>query len=809
MSQLAILEFQAGTFETGFTIKLKLGAEQQRPRLEISGSLPPAIDLPQLYHHWQAAYRQMGAPTLRIQFPEAQITNVSIRDHCDQAAAAFKQRFNDWLSHEQLRKLRERLLLEIPKSEPIRVILQTSDPMLRRLPWQIWDLFEEYYPNAEIALSIDDYELTASRPIQSRVRILAILGNSSGIDLHADRQLLEKLPNAKVTFLVEPTLAQLNELLWEQQGWHIVFFAGHSSAAADDQIGRIYINSTDSLTIDELRHALKFAVHRGLRLAIFNSCDGLGLARQLADLHIPTMIVMREAIPDQVAHCFLKYFLKALAQGEPLYQAVRQAREQLQGLEPQFPYATWLPVICQNPAETPFLWTKKPPQTIKFSIVAGSVIAIGVAILASLSYPPSKGFRFSLGEKILITANATPQKQTGAEAFASKNYKAAIQQWQTSLKSNPNDPETRIYLNNAQAAKHGQWVKIAAVVPIGGSLDNATEMLRGIAQAQEEINQTATLIKGAGLQVEIASDDNRGDIAEQVATTLANDKQILAIVGHNSSAASQPAAAIYQKHGLVMVNPTASAPNILTGNYIFRITSTSRDHAILMSRYAIHTIQISKFAICSDTRSPSSQEWKDEFIAILRSEGSLVSTIPCDLSDPQFNPVDTVSKITADQVRGLLLLPSAERVTEAIQVAKAARGLMLFGNTILYTPNTLQIGKSDVSGMILAVAWHPQVAHSSNFLSNSQKLWHGAINWRTVMAYDATQTVIAGLQQSQTREQLQKVLSQPGFSVQGATGEITFLPSGERKHTPGLGILVRVEPDPQSPSGYNFLPLKQ
>lgn len=805
-----ILEFQSGTFETGFTIKLKLGAEQQRPRLEVSGSLPAALDLPQLYQNWQAAYRQMGEPTLRIHFPEAQITNVSIRDHCDRAATVLKQRLNDWLSHEQLRKLRERLLLEVPKSEPIRVILQTSDPMLRRLPWLVWDLLEEYYPNAEIALSIDDYELTTAQPIRQQVRILAILGDSSGIDLQTDRQLLEQLPNAKVTFLAEPTLAQLNETLWEQQGWHLIFFAGHSSAVVGDQAGRMYINPTESLTIDELRHALKFAIQRGLRLAMFNSCDGLGLARQLADLHIPTMIVMREPVPDQVAHCFLKSFLKALAQGEPLYQAVRQARQQLQGLEPQFPYATWLPVICQNPAETPFLWARKPSKNINIGIVIGSAIVVGLAVLgAILRYcQPATTFRFSLGEKILITANATPQKQRGAEAFARQDYETATQYWQTSLKINPNDPETRIYLNNARAAKQGKSIKIAAVVPIGGNLDNAEEMLRGVALAQEEVNQTATSIHGAGLQVEIVNDDNRADVAEQVATSLAKDAQVLAVIGHNSSAASQPAAAIYQKNGLVMVNPTASAPNILTGNYIFRITTTSRDHAILMSRYAVHTIQIRKFAICSDTRSPSSQEWQDEFVDILRSEGSLVSAIPCDLSAPQFNPVDIVSKITADQARGLLLLPSAERVTEALQVAKAARGLMLFGNTILYTPNTLQMGKSDVSGMILAVAWHPQIARSSSFLRNSYQLWHGAINWRTAMTYDATQTVVVGLQQSHTRDELQKVLSKPDFSVQGATGQITLLPSGERKRIPGLGILVRISPDPQSPSGYNFFPMK-
>ncbi len=101
---------------------------------------------------------------------------------------------------------------------------------------------------------------------------------------------------------------------------------------------------------------LKKAIQQGLTLAIFNSCDGLGLATNLADLQIPQIIVMREPVPDRVAAEFLKNFLTAFSGGQPLYQSVREAREKLQGLEDQFPCATWLPVICQNPALLPLSW---------------------------------------------------------------------------------------------------------------------------------------------------------------------------------------------------------------------------------------------------------------------------------------------------------------------------------------------------------------------------------------------------------------------------------------------------------------------
>ncbi|MEO0687803.1 MAG: CHASE2 domain-containing protein, partial [Cyanobacteria bacterium J06649_11] len=62
--------------------------------------------------------------------------------------------------------------------------------------------------------------------------------------------------------------------------------------------------------------------------------------------------------PDFVAQEFLKNFLIAFANNKPLYIAVREARERLQGLENDFPCASWLPVIYQNPTTIPTSWQK-------------------------------------------------------------------------------------------------------------------------------------------------------------------------------------------------------------------------------------------------------------------------------------------------------------------------------------------------------------------------------------------------------------------------------------------------------------------
>ncbi|NJQ98827.1 MAG: CHASE2 domain-containing protein, partial [Hydrococcus sp. CSU_1_8] len=85
-------------------------------------------------------------------------------------------------------------------------------------------------------------------------------------------------------------------------------------------------------------------------------------------LNIPQIIVMREPVSDRVAQAFLKYFLNEFSDDQPFDVAVRKARERLQGIEGQFPGASWLPVIFQNPAHTPPTWKdlcQKPAPKIK------------------------------------------------------------------------------------------------------------------------------------------------------------------------------------------------------------------------------------------------------------------------------------------------------------------------------------------------------------------------------------------------------------------------------------------------------------
>ena len=351
---MVVLKFGKGSFKEGFPVTFQIGEENTPPSTEIMGELPSNEVLPQSYQRWQGIYRNLDWVGRPVSISTGR-TKRSADEECLTAAKIVNQQLNDWLKSPSFLPIREKWLEKLLPNDDLQVLIQTQDNQLQKLPWHLWDMLERY-SKVEVALSPVNYDriIREVKPT-SAVKILAILGNSTGIDIEADRKLLTELPNANINFMVEPPRSELTEQLWEES-WQILFFAGHSSSQANGETGQIYINQNDSLTISQLKYALKKAVDNGLQLAIFNSCDGLGLAKELIDLQIPYLIVMREIVPDKVAQEFLKYFLKAFVIGEPLYKALREARERLQGLESKFPCASWLPTIYQHQAEVPLTW---------------------------------------------------------------------------------------------------------------------------------------------------------------------------------------------------------------------------------------------------------------------------------------------------------------------------------------------------------------------------------------------------------------------------------------------------------------------
>jgi hypothetical protein len=85
-----------------------------------------------------------------------------------------------------------------------------------------------------------------------------------------------------------------------------------------------------------------------LQLAIFNSCDGLGLANSLTSLSLPYCIVMRESVDSFFARRLLQHLLTAFVAGKSIFAAMYIARNNLRSEFDEAgkqPGKSWLPVI--------------------------------------------------------------------------------------------------------------------------------------------------------------------------------------------------------------------------------------------------------------------------------------------------------------------------------------------------------------------------------------------------------------------------------------------------------------------------------
>ncbi|MEO0835203.1 MAG: ABC transporter substrate-binding protein, partial [Cyanobacteria bacterium J06642_3] len=419
--------------------------------------------------------------------------------------------------------------------------------------------------------------------------------------------------------------------------------------------------------------------------------------------------------------------------------------------------------------------------------------------------------RMSLGDKLLTDSqkynNLDPSSKItlyqAIAAFSNCQYVSAQNKFEQALSISKNNPEARIYLNNTQAITQ-EYLKIAVSVPLVSKPGVAWEILRGIAQAQTKVNQQGG-IEGKQLLIQIVNDDNNPELVSQLAPQIVADQEILAVVGHNDSNTSLAASEIYQQQGLVMISPTSSSTKLSgIGDYIMRTTPSVALLANTLSSYALVS-SLNKIVVCTDSSSSASSSFAAEFVADINQNGGEVVGIECDLGQENFNPVTVIEQAIAGDADALLLAASVKKIDQAVSLAQANQGrLALLGSHSLYTHETIDTGKAAVAQMVLSVPWVPDTNSPSDFTADARQLWGGQVNWRTAMSYDATQAIITGLQQATSRDELQSVLTNPNFEVDGATETFQFY-QGDRLSQVQLAYIGKSNRDTDS---YQFLHLE-
>lgn len=505
------------------------------------------------------------------------------------------------------------------------------------------------------------------------------------------------------------------------------------------------------------------------------------------------------------------------------YQSAAEALEALQALSRQNPTPP-TKIVLQ------VLLQPKYVKLILLGIVAiVTVNSVGLVIRKKPAFTTFSGIsqaQISYGEKGLISNEKNGDEDSEFNALKNKGidkviaaskatkdeqavtlFQEAATSFEQAIKKNRNAPESLIYLNNARIGKK-KANTIAVVAPISNELNGALEMLRGVAQAQDEINKAGG-INGVPLKVAIANDDDNPETAQQIASALINQPEVLGVVGHYSSDATLKAGEKYDSGKLVTISSISTAVKLSGFSpYVFRTVPNDAVAAKELANYMLTKLQHQKAAVFFNSKSEYSKSLKLKFIEeIVANVGDVDRDLEFDLSSSNFIASESVKKAISKKAQVLMLAPNTDMLDKAFLVIKANnKQLKLLGGDSVYSPKTLAEGGEAGVGMVVAVAWHIDASSESDFPRRSKELWRDQVNWRTAMSYDATQALIEAIKRDRnpTRQSVQKALSASDFSAKGASGTIRFLSSGDRI---GKIQLVEVRPDQKSKTGYNFFPL--
>jgi branched-chain amino acid transport system substrate-binding protein len=816
MSYSVVLRIIGGSFEAGYDIQAEIRHDRKTLRTE-SGHLPRNPKIPQLYEEtFSTYYAKWGSRSNYGRGREIVDGDGTIEYHkaCIDKAKQLEELFQTWMKFANLGEIYSGIACEIPQgSQPLFILEAPGNPAIQRLPWHSWYWLNKTYPGTEVVLSKKAFPVEIA---QNRLRILVVLGSEENIDLKADWTALEsnlKSITAELQLLKQPSFDDLRDQI--RQGCNILFFAGHSDSDSDDKSGSIKINATEIINISDLILEIDSAVRKGLTMVFMNSCSGLGIASLLAEHNVAYVVAMREPIHNDVAAKFIESCLASLAQGNSLTSAVSLSRIALRRLENKYICASWMPIIFQSREAADYIpFPKKPEKLHKLFPLTQLVIkllwhrkvmkvppitllAVGLAsaFIATKMWPSASEILESIGNRALFPKMSSAAKTEGINLFANKDYEQAINKFNESLRSQPDDPEARIYLNNALALHQSAGASLPIIPVINSATSGSStviEILRGVAVAQAEINQDIGGIKGKKILLKIVLDNNDPNLAKKVAQKLVRE-DIKAVIGHADSNSSVVAAPIYERAGIVMISATSSTMELRgLGKNIFRTVPNSEVMTKTLSEYIFNKTKKKKLGFCFDSTLTAGTTFKDAFIADFNRKGGSIVPIKCDASDPNFSPRLIVQDMAKQGADGLIIyyhLNEKYQLRAAKNIAQAATtlNLPLFGSASLVAADIIESGQ-DFQGMVLVTPRHPDSPLARKFSNTFKSIFADSPNWRDMMGYDALKAVVVGLNASDgTSKGLAQRLHDPNFpSIPGSGGPIRFSQGVDRLITPDI-----------------------
>jgi len=321
--------------------------------------------------------------------------------------------------------------------------------------------------------------------------------------------------------------------------------------------------------------------------------------------------------------------------------------------------------------------------------------------------------------------------------------------------------------SDSEAAPTDGKVKIGTFGPLTGNVASyGISTKNGVEIAVDEFNA-----KG-GLQVELISEDTRGDQTEAAnsVTKLIDQDNVVAIVGGVISSETMTGGPIANEAKVVMISSSSTAAGVPEiGDYIFRNCLSDEVQAVQLAEYAVNEMGLKNFAVLY-TNNDYGLSLKNAFEAKAKEIANVVDIETYNDGESDFRA--QLTKIKGFNPDALYI---AGYYTEAAKIAQQARdqGLnaQILGADGFFSPKLIELGGNSVEGSVFTAGFFPDdpAEKVQKFVSEYKEKFDAEPDMFAAQAYDAASILLTALEKTN-----------------GAGGEALLNAMKETKDFPGI-----------------------
>jgi branched-chain amino acid transport system substrate-binding protein len=315
--------------------------------------------------------------------------------------------------------------------------------------------------------------------------------------------------------------------------------------------------------------------------------------------------------------------------------------------------------------------------------------------------------------------------------------------------------------------------------------------------AVAEINAAGGVL-GRRIVLRKRDDHESVDEGEMVAQRLANDPDVVAVIGHLQSYVSVPASAIYDLSGLLMIAPTSTDPELTARGYprVFRATFTDTEVGRQMAEYAARQgyERIGIYYIRSDYGRNLANAFEER-----ASDLGLTIPVRQSYEPDDMDASDNFRAVLRGWVElGLDAIFLAGEVPSAARAIVAAReeGLSapIMGGDAMSSGELISVAGEAAEGTVVATAFHADEprAEVRRFTAAFEQRYGVAPDAGSALGYDVIRLLADAMQRAGTSlpDSVARVLHSL-HDWRGVTGTFTFDSMGNLVGRPIAKMVVR------------------